>query len=480
MKSLVLLVITACLPATCALAQFPAFPAADRVLGPPDFTSFEPFDASQEAMNSPAGVAVDPLSGKVFVSGSEHHRIMRFANSSALTNGASAEAVIGQTSYTLTTQGTTETTLSHPFGIDVDHLGRLWVADYDNNRVLMYEDAANLPEFGAAADLVLGRPDFGPDDPELSQTISQTIMTGPNGVHVDTADNLWVAEYGNNRVLKFANVSSLSNGAPATTVLGQPDFVTGSSGTSDIEMWEPVAVLVDNAGRLWVADQSNNRVLRFDNAAALGNGAAANGVLGQSDFDTATPGSTPQTVGQPSALAIDRAGTLYILDNENNRVLYHKNPASKANGAAPDGVIGQPDLTTITAGTTAQKLARPYGGLDFDLTGNLWVADYGNNRALRFPGDWTVASPQVKGKVPKSPKRGKLDLKGTAADRSGVAEVRYRVGKGAFKAASGTTAWKLSAKLKPGTNVIEIVTEDGAGNVSAPLLVKVKVKSKEE
>jgi sugar lactone lactonase YvrE len=476
MKSLVLLVITACLPATFALAQFPAFPAADRVLGPPDFTSLEPFVASQEAMNSPAGVAVDPLSGKVFVSVTEHHRIMRFANNSALTNGASAEAVIGQASYTSTVQGTTETTLSYPFGIDVDHLGRLWVADYNNNRVLMYEDAANLPEFGAEADLVLGQPDFSTGDLD----ISQTIMSGPNGVHVDTADNLWVAEYGNNRVLKFANVSSLSNGAPATTVLGQPDFVTGSSGTSDIEMWEPVAVHVDNAGRLWVADQSNNRVLRFDNAAALGNGAAANGVLGQSDFDTNTPGSTPQTMGQPSALAIDRSGTLYISDNENNRVLYHRKPASKANGSTPDGVIGQPDLTTITVGTTAQNLARPYGGLDFDLAGNLWVADYGNNRALRFPGDWTVASPQVKGKVPKSPKRGKLDLKGTAADRSGVAEVRYRVGKGAFKAAKGTTSWKLSAKLKPGKNVIEIVTEDAAGNVSAPLLVKVKVKRKKK
>jgi len=64
--------------------------------------------------------------------------------------------------------------------------------------------------------------------------------------------------------------------------------------------------------------------------------------------------------------------------------------------------------------------------------------------------------------------------------RSGVAEVRYRVGKGAFKAAKGTTSWKLSAKLKPGKNVIEIVTEDAAGNVSAPLLVKVKVKRKKK
>jgi sugar lactone lactonase YvrE len=471
MKSPALLIIAAAsLSATCAVAQFHPFPAANLVLGPPDFTSIEPFTASQSAMDFPTGVAVDPVSGKVFVSISEHHRILRFANSSSLTDGANAEAVIGQANYTATVQGTTATNLRYPNGIDVDHLGRLWVADFENNRVLMYEDAANLPEFGAAADLVLGQQNATSGDPGTSRT----EMSGPTGVHVDADDNLWVAEYYNNRVLKFANVLSLKDGDPANRVLGQPDFDSDLPGTSESEMSEAVAVLVDKAGRLWVADQANNRVLRFDNAARLATGAAANAVLGQPDFDTGTPGSTPQKMGLPNALALDRAGTLYITDYDNNRVLYHKNPASKPNGAAADGVVGQPNLTTVTADTTAQKLAGPRGGLDFDAAGNLWVTDYGNNRTLRFPGDWTVASPSITGRIPKSVKGGKLVLKGSATDASGVAQIRYRVGKGAFRVASGTTAWKLTAILKPGMNSIEIVMVDAAGNVSLPRKVTVK------
>lgn len=470
MKPLVVLIVAiGCLAVSGLQAQFTVFPAADRVLGQPNFTSAG-ITITQNSMFFPAGVAVDPVSGKVFVSVIGHQRILRFANSAAVTNGANAEAVIGQVNYTSQTVGTTATLLWGPSSMDIDRLGRLWVADVSNNRVLMYEDAANLPEFGAAADLVLGQPDFITG----SAGTSQTKMSGPIAVHVDAADNLWVADFNNNRVLKFANVSSLVNGAAATSVLGQPDFITGTSDTSSITMSGPGAVAVDGAGRLWVVDTSNHRVLRFDGAAGLVNGAAATGVLGQADFITGLSGTSPVKMNEPSALTVDRAGTLYISDFGNRRVIYHKNPGSKAIGAIPDGVIGQPNLNTITTGTTAQKLAGPYGGLDFDATGNLWVTDYVNNRALRFPGDFVAAPPTVTGKVPKSVKGGKLSLKGTAADLNGISAVRFRVGKGPFKAAIGTTAWKLSAKLKPGKNTIEIVAVDSFGNVSPARKVKVK------
>jgi len=469
MKSIAIsIAVAACLAASAAQAQFPVFPAADRVLGQPDFTSAGTA-LTQSGMNTPVGVAVDPVSGKVFVSLSSQNRILRFANSAALANGANAEAVIGQGSYTTSFLGTSATELKGPGGIDIDRLGRLWVADFTNHRVLMFADAATLPEFGAAADLVLGQPDF---DTGSSGT-SQTKMNGPTGVVLDAANNLWVADFQNRRVLKFANVSSLANGAAATNVLGQPDFDTATSGATNSKMSSPAAVLVDGADRLWVADQSNHRVLRFDGAAGLENTAAANGVLGQADFTSFAQGSSPEKMDQPNALAVDRAGTLYISDYFNNRVLYHKSPGSKTHGATPDGVIGQPDLTTTTGGVTSQELTGPYGGLDFDATGNLWVADNGNHRTLRFPGDFTATAPKVKGKAPKSVTDGKLRLKGTAADPNGVAQVRFRVGKGPFKDALGTTAWKLSAKLKPGKNKIEIVAVDSFGNTSPAKRVKV-------
>jgi DNA-binding beta-propeller fold protein YncE len=452
-------------------AQFPVSPSADLVLGQANFTSNTLGGASQSSMDAPSGVAVDPVTGKVFVSQSGQNRILRYASGAALVNGANAEAVIGQSNYTSADFGVTATRLSSPYGLDIDAAGRLWVADYSNNRVLMFEDAATLPEFDASADLVLGQADFTSN----ANVTNQVGMAGPTGVHVDAAGNLWVADFDGNRVVMFADAASLGDGAPAALVLGQPDFNTAIAGTSDVKMTSPSAVAVDTAGRLFVAEQANNRLLRFDAAATLASGAAANAVLGQSDFTTDTAGSAAGELSTPGALAFDRKGTLYIADFDNNRVVYHKNPATKSNKAIPDGVIGQPDLTTVAAGVTAQVLGGPYGGLDFDAAGNLWVTDYDNHRALRFPGDFTAAAPTVRGKVPKTTTRATLTLRGTATDPNGVAGVKYRVGtKGAFRTAVGTTSWRFTARLKPGRNTIEIIATDSYGNTSAAKRVSVK------
>lgn len=474
MKSPALFAFAACLAlspaATGARAQFPNFPAADRVLGAPDFTTPGNGAATAAAFAFPAGLAIDPTTGKLFVASRAQHRILRFPDATTLANGANAEAVFGQINFSGVAPGSTATKLDSLFGIHLDRTGRLWVADTDNNRVLMFIGASTLPGFGATPDLVLGQPDFTTTSPGTTGA----KMGFPVAICVDAADNLWVADFGNNRVLKFAAVSTLANGAAATSVFGQILFTTSASATTVAAMDSPNAVAVDGAGRLWVADQQNRRVLRFDNAASLGNGSTASGVLGQPDFTTNTPGTTAQTMIQPSAVLVDPAGTLYVSDLANRRVLFFKNAAGKPNGAAADGVIGQPDFTTSSAATTARKLNGPNTGLAMDGAGRLWVSDYLGYRVLRFSPDRTATPPKIKGRVPKTTSASKLTLRGTATDPSGVVAVRYRVGKGAFKNAVGTTTWKLSAKLKPGKNTIQIVTVDGAGNTSAAKRVIVK------
>lgn len=72
-------------------------------------------------------------------------------------------------------------------------------------------------------------------------------------------------------------------------MLGQPDFISNTFATATASvMFAPCGIALDSAGRLWVADYNNSRVLRFDSAAGKPNGAAADGVLGQSDFTSNT------------------------------------------------------------------------------------------------------------------------------------------------------------------------------------------------
>ncbi len=140
-------------------AQFSTNQPADRVIGAADFAT--PGSASDDGfgMNTPNGIAIDPSTQKLFVSSTGQNRVLRYANSTALANGAAAEAVFGQDDLTATAPGTAANRLTTPYGIHVDSQGRLWIADMENDRVLMFEDAATRAS-GANADLVLGQTNF--------------------------------------------------------------------------------------------------------------------------------------------------------------------------------------------------------------------------------------------------------------------------------------------------------------------------------
>jgi len=92
---------------------------------------------------------------------------------------------------------------------------------------------------------------------------------------VDAADNLWVADVTNNRVLMFPNASFAVNatnggiGGPATLVLGQTNFTDNSPGTTASTMSYPDGVYGDAAGNIYVSEAGNNRVLVFRNAASI-------------------------------------------------------------------------------------------------------------------------------------------------------------------------------------------------------------------
>jgi len=138
---------------------------------------------------------------------------------------------------------------------------------------------------------------------------------------------------------------------------------------------QPTYLALDAAGNLYVADSSNNRVLRFP---ADGTTTAVQ-VLGQPDFISASPGATPTTLNYPQGIVVDNAGNLYVSDTYNSRVLAYS--ASTANGPSAVAVFGQMDMisgsTNAGGGMSASSLRYP-GGLSLDAQGNLLVTDINN------------------------------------------------------------------------------------------------------
>lgn len=298
---------------------------------------------------------------------------------SPLINNMPAGGVLGQSDFTSNQSGSTSQSLNSPSGIAVDPTtGKLFVVDRYNNRVLRWSSADKMKN-GSAAEAVLGQPDFK----TVSNGLSASKLNDPLRAFVDNSGRLWVSDYLNNRVLRFDNASSKATGADADGVLGQPDFSSNSGSASSIRMKGPVGVFVDINGRLWVTDRLNHRVLRFDNAASKANGARADGVLGQPDFSTSSSGLSAVKMNRPMGVYADKEDHLWVCEDDNNRALRFDSASAKANGAAADGVLGQPDFNTGLKNYSrngVSNLRSVFG----DDAGRLYLVDESNNRVLVF------------------------------------------------------------------------------------------------
>ena len=290
----------------------------------------------------------------------------------AFTTSQSASLVIGQNDFTTSAYGLSQTKVGIPAASAFDAAGNLWVADQGGHRVLMFK-----PPFtnGKAASLVIGQADFTHDIPDTNQT----RLRNPYGLAFDASGKLWIADKYNNRTLMFK--PPFTNGMAASLVIGQSDFTTNTFATSQSGLHGPQSLSFDAAGNLWIVDNRNNRVLRFN--PPFTNGMLASLVIGQTTFTTGIPATTQTGLHGPYGLSFDASGNLWVPDAANNRVLRFNAPFT--NGMPASLVIGQADFTSSAVAPTQTGLSFPTSSV-LDALGNLWVVDAGNYRVLMFAG----------------------------------------------------------------------------------------------
>ena len=124
------------------------------------------------------------------------------------------------------------------------------------------------------ANVVLGQPNFVTNTVNTGGENSNTLKL-PFGLDFDPSGNLWVSDYGNNRVLEFASGNLIALGIPsnlitngqAVAVIGQAgSFTTATANKGGINantLSSPFGVLFDSSGNLWTTDYSNNRILGY-------------------------------------------------------------------------------------------------------------------------------------------------------------------------------------------------------------------------
>ncbi len=470
MKKLLLAAVAALLaPILSTHAGFTTNQSATSVLGQTDFTS-STGNVTASTLDNAVGLVMSLKTGKLFVADSNNNRILRFSAANAYVTGAAAEAVFGQPDFVSGTANRggnpAANTLWNPTSLYLDAADRLWVSDSNNRRVLRFDNASTKAT-GAPADGVLGQPDFA----------TNTIPTGPDrtsfkwvlGLTGDSAGRIWVGDDWD-RVLRFDAAATKASGAQADGVLGQPDFTSTSKATSRSGMNFPYAVRADAAGRLWVMDVRNQRVLRFDNAAAKANGADADALLGQANFTTGGAGTSASQFLNPNDIHLSADGTLWVSESGNYRVIGFAAAATKPNGASADIVLGQGNFTSNNPATTATGFGNP-GQIFTAGTSTMFVADFGNNRILRFGPVFNVNPPTLTTAATATARKGTVTLKGTSTN---AIRITYRVGTtGAFKSATGPAAnWTIKlTKLAAGkTHRVTIVATSGSGTTTQAIV----------
>ena len=371
-------------------------PSAFRVLGQPDLRQNGLNGVDGSELTSPSAVALDARGGELhlYVADTGNNRVLGWRDANNYHAGAKADIVLGQPNLLTTVPlGIGTGGLNAPQALAVQpQTGNVYVADTGNHRVLRFPSPFENPG-RVEPDHFYGQPTLASRSANAGG-LSERSMNSPSALVFDRLGNLWVADRGNNRVLRLPAGALDATETPADVVLGQPDFTSAAANANTavgpMGFNTPLGLAVDGAGALYVSDFTNARILVFSAPQSIGQ--AASRVLGQLSFESsgAPPTPTASTLRGPAGLDVSAAGNLYVSIPLDHRVLVFNNVAQAPAGAAADRVLGQLVLTTGIRNISTNPLASAKGlsgvnDVAVDADGKVFVADGSNNRVLAFP-----------------------------------------------------------------------------------------------
>ena len=321
--------------------------------------------ATASSLYSPGGVVVDG-SGNVYIADSQNNRLRK-----VLTGGTiSTVAGNGTINYGGDGGAATSASLSNPFGLAVDGLGNVYIADQQNQRIRKLATSGTITT-------VAGNGTYGFSGDGGPATAAS--LANAAGVAIDGSGNLYIADQGNNRVRKVTPAGSI------TTVAGNGSAsFSGDGGVATAAALNfPAGVVVDGSGNLYVADSQNNRVRKVTPAGSITT-VAGTGTAGYSGDGGSATGAK---LNYPAGVAVDGSGNLYIADQGNHRIR-KVTPAGSITTVAGNGTFG---FGGDNGPATAANLANP-GDVIIDTHGNLYIADTQNNRVRKVSANGVITT----------------------------------------------------------------------------------------
>ena len=312
--------------------------------------------------DGPTAVAVDNA-GNVYAADSGNSTIRKITPDGVVTTLAGLAGNWGSA------DGTGSAALfNSPFGVAVDGAGNVYVADSGNGTVRKVTPAGRVTTLAGSA----GNPAGSTDGAG-----SAARFSGPAGVAVDSAGNLYVADTGNSTIRKVTPVGVVTTLAGLAGSRGSADG-SGSAARFGSTFSGPQGVAVDTAGNVYVADTGNFTIRKVTPEGVVTTLAGLAGSHGSAD-GSGSAARFGSTFSGPQGVAVDTAGNVYVADTGNFTI----------RKVTPEGVV-----TTLAGVAQFDQQGNPIGGsadgtgsasrfnlpLDVavDSAGNVCVADSGN------------------------------------------------------------------------------------------------------
>ena len=249
---------------------------------------------------------------------------------------------------------------SSPAGIAKDSIGNLYVTDSANNNVRKITPAGSVTTFAGQYATAAGA--------FIDATGTAARFNTPKGIVVDSNDNLFVADTGNNRIRKITPLGVV------TTFFGD-----GTATETSTTINAPLGLAIDALNNLYVTTAGNN-IRKFSSAAV------------ETAMTFTVAGGAAATFSTPGGIVVDRTGILYVLDTISGaryiRKITTANVVSTIAGGT--GVPTAGTATVVTGSVTATnadaivgtdaRFSTTASGLHLDGNGNLYVGDTGNGR----------------------------------------------------------------------------------------------------
>ena len=259
----------------------------------------------------------------------------------------------------------TQARLAPPAGVAIDGAGNLYIADVNFGHVRKVDGQTGVITTVAGKGKSGSSGDGGP--------ATQAALDDPSGLAIDGSGNLYIADTGNDRVRRVDAATGLITTVAGT---GEEGFSGDGGPATQAALDEPHGLAFGGAGNLYIADTGNDRVRRVDAATGLITTVAGTGEEG---FSGDGGPATQAALDEPHGLAFGGAGNLYIADTGNDRVRRVDAATGLITTVAGTGEEG----FSGDGGPATQAALDEPSGLAFDGAGNLYIADTRNSRVRR-------------------------------------------------------------------------------------------------